>query len=202
MNNDTLIRNSHNHIKTTWDIINRESGRNKKRNELLASKFGNKKITNQQTVAEALNEHFITIAENINRHKIQKIINDENGNTDNYTHFVEQAFNKPYPNMECNCTRVKEIEQIIKSLKSKTSQGYDEISTKILKISCPFISSPINFICNKMLFGGIFPNRLKYANIIPLHKNGDKCEAGESNGKLPLRTCPGCSVPEPYQSPD
>ena len=44
LNNDTLIRNSHNHIKTTWDIINRESGRNKKRNELLALKFGNKKI--------------------------------------------------------------------------------------------------------------------------------------------------------------
>jgi len=25
---------------------------------------------------------------------------------------------------------------------------------------------------------------------------------GESNGKLPLRTCPGCSVPQPYWSPD
>ena len=25
---------------------------------------------------------------------------------------------------------------------------------------------------------------------------------GESNGKLPLRTCPGCSVPEPYRSSD
>ena len=25
---------------------------------------------------------------------------------------------------------------------------------------------------------------------------------GESNGKLPLRICPGCSLPEPYQSPD
>ena len=25
---------------------------------------------------------------------------------------------------------------------------------------------------------------------------------GESNGKLPLRTCPGCSVPEPYRSLD
>jgi len=24
----------------------------------------------------------------------------------------------------------------------------------------------------------------------------------ESNGNLPLRTCPGCSVPEPYWSPD
>jgi hypothetical protein len=27
-------------------------------------------------------------------------------------------------------------------------------------------------------------------------------KAGESNGKLPLRTCLGCSVPEPYRSPD
>jgi len=25
---------------------------------------------------------------------------------------------------------------------------------------------------------------------------------GESNGKLPLRTCPECSVPEPYRSTD
>ena len=27
-------------------------------------------------------------------------------------------------------------------------------------------------------------------------------KAGESNSKLPLRTCPGCSVPEPFQSHD
>ena len=27
-------------------------------------------------------------------------------------------------------------------------------------------------------------------------------KAGESNGKLPPRTCSGCSVPEPYQSHD
>jgi hypothetical protein len=27
-------------------------------------------------------------------------------------------------------------------------------------------------------------------------------KAGESNGKLPLRTCLECSVPEPYRSPD
>jgi hypothetical protein len=25
---------------------------------------------------------------------------------------------------------------------------------------------------------------------------------GESNGKLPLRTCPGCSIPKPYRSSD
>jgi len=30
----------------------------------------------------------------------------------------------------------------------------------------------------------------------------ERLKAGESNGKLPTRTCPGCSVPEPYRSHD
>jgi hypothetical protein len=30
----------------------------------------------------------------------------------------------------------------------------------------------------------------------------ERLKAGESNDKLPLRTCPECSVPEPYRSPD
>jgi len=44
------------------------------------------------------------------------------------------------------CTTTKEIEQIIKSLKTKNSYGYNEISTEILKISGPFLSCPINYI--------------------------------------------------------
>jgi hypothetical protein len=64
----------------------------------------------------------------------------------------------------------------MKSVKTKNSYGYDKISTKILKISCPFISSPLNYIRNKILFLGVFPDRLKYAVIKPQHKNGDGCE--------------------------
>jgi len=89
---------------------------------------------------------------------------------------MEKAYNKPYPIMEYKCTTTKEIEQIILSLQTKNSYGYDEMSTKILKISCPFISSPINYICNKMLFWGIFPDRLKYAIIKPIHKSDDTYE--------------------------
>jgi hypothetical protein len=95
---------------------------------------------------------------------------------DTHDHFMEQVFTKPYCSMDCKCTTTKEVERIIKSLKTKNSYGYDEISTKILKISRPFISSPINYICNKMLFCGVFPDRLKHAIIKPLHKNGDRCE--------------------------
>jgi hypothetical protein len=31
------------------------------------------------------------------------LINDDNNSIDNHTHFMEQAFNKPYPSMECKC---------------------------------------------------------------------------------------------------
>ena len=52
--------------------------------------------------------------------------------------------------------------------------GYDEIPTKLLKLSFPFILSPLTHICNKSLSLGIFPDRLKYSEIKPLFKKGDK----------------------------
>jgi hypothetical protein len=45
----------------------------------------------------------------------------------------------------------QEIENIINSLKTKDSFGYDEISMRVLKLSSQFISTPLNFICNKIL---------------------------------------------------
>jgi len=98
---------------------------------------------------------------------------------DTHTHFMEQAFNNLYQSMECKCKTTKEIERIIKSLKAKNSYRYDEISTKILKISGPFVSSPLNYISNKMLFWGVCPDRSKYTIMKLLHKNYDRC--GVSN---------------------
>jgi len=47
--------------------------------------------------------------------------------------------------------------------------GYDEISTQILEIS-----SPLNYICNKVLVTGFLLSHLKYSKIKPLYKKGDK----------------------------
>src|SRR5215469_8730390 len=62
----------------------------------------------------------------------------------------------------------------MKELKNKNSCGYDEITTKILKISSPFIVSPLTHKCNRMLSTGTFPDRLKYSEIKPIYKKGDK----------------------------
>ena len=67
----------------------------------------------------------------------------------------------------------KEITRIIKSFKTENSSGYDEINTKILKISVNYICSPLTHICNKSISTGVFPEQLKYSIIKPLFKKGD-----------------------------
>ena len=67
-----------------------------------------------------------------------------------------------------------EITRIIKSLKTKNSSGYDEINTKLLKISVNYICSSITHICNKSISTGMFPERLKFSVIRPLFKKGDR----------------------------
>ena len=69
-----------------------------------------------------------------------------------------------------------EVEKIIKFLKSKNIGRYDEISIQILKLSAPYIISPLTYICNAILNSGIFPDRLKYAIIKPILKKGDDQE--------------------------
>jgi len=61
-------------------------------------------------------------------------------------------------------------------MESKSSYGYDEISSHILKLSTPFIISPLTYICNAAFNSGIlvFPDKLKYAIVKPILKNGSK----------------------------
>ena len=66
-----------------------------------------------------------------------------------------------------------DIYKTIQKLKTKTSCGYDGLSTKLLKqISC-FISPTLAIITNQSLFTGIFPDKLKIAKVLPLFKKGD-----------------------------
>ena len=76
--------------------------------------------------------------------------------------------------MRFKYTSIREVENTIKSLKSKDAMGYDKIPIKVLKWCAPYISSPLTYIFNKSIQKGIFPSRLKYSTIIPIYKAGDK----------------------------
>jgi hypothetical protein len=88
--------------------------------------------------------------------------------------YLQQVVNHSYPRIKYHPVTTLELAEMITSLKTKGLHGYDEISIKILKFSSPFIISPLTYINNKMLSMGIFPERLKYAEIKPLYKEGCK----------------------------
>jgi hypothetical protein len=58
-------------------------------------------------------------------------------------------------------------------MKLKDSHEYDEISTRILKMSAPYILSPLTYTSNKILLTGIFPDRLEFSEVKPLYKEGN-----------------------------
>ena len=103
-----------------------------------------------------LNKYFVSVAQNI-------YVNNHNANApsnyENPVSHLSRAFNQPFPTINIKRVSSKEIEDITKSLKIKNSHGYDGISRKILKVSIHYISSPLTYMCNRMLSFGIFPTR-------------------------------------------
>jgi len=92
-----------------------------------------------------------------------KQVTTYNRNNQNvHCHFMANASQTSFPSMKFTCTTKKEISSIIRSLKPSNSSGYDEITTTILQACSPYITSPLNYICNRVLFTGIFPDRLKF----------------------------------------
>ena len=84
--------------------------------------------------------------------------------------YYESKFNK-YVSKET-------VFKIINKINSKHSCGHDNRSTILMKNNCPLILSLITLILNQLLSTGIFPDRLKIAEIIPLFKREDPHKLG------------------------
>ena len=65
-----------------------------------------------------------------------------------------------------------EIEEIISSFRNGKSTGPYSIPVKLLKILSPYISQPLAIIFNASITLGVFPDKLKYAKVISIHKKG------------------------------
>ena len=78
------------------------------------------KLLINKLLPKLLRNILLLLQKKVKRQSKNNLINDHNNSIHNHTHFMEKAFNKPYPSMECKRT-MTEIEQIIKSLKTKTS---------------------------------------------------------------------------------
>ena len=68
----------------------------------------------------------------------------------------------------------KDIEKNLQSLDPHKSHGHDMISIRVLKICGVSICKRLGIIYKACVEKGKFPSEWKKANIVPVHKNGDK----------------------------
>ena len=67
-----------------------------------------------------------------------------------------------------------DIATLIKSLDPNKAHGLDMISIRVLKRCDKSISKPLDLIFQSCIKQGKFPTEWKKANVVPVHKKGDK----------------------------
>ena len=75
--------------------------------------------------------------------------------------------------LKCNFSK-KDILQIIKNLDSNKAPGHDMISICMLKLCGDSICKHLELIFKTCLQNGRFPMEWKKANVVPIHKKGDR----------------------------
>jgi len=133
----------------------------------------NNLTSNSSTIANAFNASFSSVAENLTSTNYP---GTDFTNTNDPLTYLKKNFKQTFSSIRLNNTTTHEVDKIIHSLKCKDSYGYDEISTRLLKNSAPYILSSLTYIFNKILSTGIFPDRLKFSEVKPLSKKGDRTD--------------------------
>jgi hypothetical protein len=164
-----LVAQAHNKQQVTWNVINMLMNAKTTNNKDPPNINGN----SYTSIANTFNTYFISMADKLLANKISK--SDTTKISDSMKYLKQNTKRCP-SQIKLYNTTTHEINKIINSQKNKTSHGYDGISDKILKASAPFIISPLTYIFNKVLLTGIFPDRLKYPEVQPLFKKGEKTE--------------------------
>jgi hypothetical protein len=111
---DGLIANSKNKMKTTWNIVKSVTGKRSEKKPFQLVYINGTLTENQQVITGSFQNHFLSIAD-----KTISTINNNPDIKDNCIDYVFRVFMNPFPNIIFDRITTKEIEKIIKSLKSK-----------------------------------------------------------------------------------
>lgn len=127
-----------------------------------------KKIHDKFEIANEMNRRFCQMGAKL----AEKLPTTET----NFTEFLQH----PNPNHErfiLHPITEPEVEKEAQNLDISKTTGTDEISPKILKWSSALLTPILTKLFNMCLLGGIYPDSLKIARVIPIFKGGNKNES-------------------------
>ena len=154
--------------KMQWKMVNTILNRAKKAKiKVKKLNFQGNEITDSQQIANVFNDYFCNVAENLKR---------DNGlvsSADDQVIRTEASDTRCQQSMKLEDSSPSEIIEIVKGLKNKSTSDMSVIPLKqVSNVLAPVISC----LVSTSLQQGIFPQKLKIAKVIPLHKGGSRAE--------------------------
>ena len=139
-------------------------------------------IFDKTKMANKFNEHFVSISNIINKVEI----------SNEYLTSLQCMLDKRLKNITFDIKPITplQVKSLICKLNPNKSTGLDGIGPRILKLCGDSITTPIAFIINKSISDGTFPDSLKCASVIPLHKNQSR---NDPNNYRPISILPTLS---------
>lgn len=160
----SVFNNFKNNTRKLWETINnitKNSYSNKSMSDII---LNNSILTNAKDKANSFNAFFSDIASNLESKLPKAHINPM------------QYLQGNYPNsLSVPEITLQDVMNIIKSLKNKKCSTED-FAPFIIKENAYLLVQPIAYLFNQSISTGKFPNKLKSACIIPLHKKGPKTD--------------------------
>ena len=155
-----LFINNKKNSRIIWSTFKDLLGKNKEMNILQKVRIGDSDITDENQIANAFNSFFSSIGPNldINLPHINKSHSDFMPPT------VPQSF-------FLNPTTPDEICGLLLKLKKKKTD-INSVPLSILMKIRHLICFPLSRLINLSFLSGVFPDRLKIAKIVPIHKAG------------------------------
>ena len=148
--------------KLLWNVINGIVKKNHDKTTVTELLVGDKVVREQLEVCEAFNKHFTSAGKNVqnsirvnNRDPCKNVVSNQNS---------------------LKLSRVTESQlcSIVMKMQPKRSSGLDNISNCLLRDLIHVIKYPLCISINKSLMSGTFPDLMKIAKVLPLHKSGDQ----------------------------
>ena len=155
-------------MKRTWSEINNILGNRKIHNIPCEMYSGNHKYSTREQIVDEFNSYFAGIG--------QKISNSIPFIPRSYEHYLRS------PNNESIFLKQISIDELLKicsSLDPSKANGHDGISPRVVKSSIACFVKPLCDVFNKSFLKGVFPDALKIAKVVPLHKK--KCKQNIDN---------------------
>ena len=95
-------------------------------------------------------------------------------NQEDHLRYLKKKHENSNLKFSLKIVEIAEVKKIIKDLKSKTSCGFDELSSELLKLGADVLAEPLTAIINQSILTGKFPTQWKASKVVPLFKKGDR----------------------------